>query len=89
MPSFDAVSEIDHHELTNAVNQSNQEISRRFDLKDSQAKIELDGNIIKVIADDDFQVEQVEKILKDRLIARKIELKSLDDQGIELSLIHI
>lgn len=86
MPSFDVVSEIDSHELDNALNQTNQEISRRFDLKDSGAKVELSDDKITVIAQDDFQVEQVQKILFDRLVARKIDIKSLKEDKTESSL---
>ena len=85
MPSFDAVSEVDHHELSNAINQANQEISRRFDLKDTQAKVELTDNTIKILGDDEFQTDQVEKIVHNRLIAR-IDIKSLEDKGVESNL---
>ena len=43
MPSFDVVSEIDHHELSNAVDQANREVSTRFDFKGSGAKFETAG----------------------------------------------
>jgi hypothetical protein len=39
MPSFDAVSEIDRHELTNAVDQANRELAQRFDFKGTEAKL--------------------------------------------------
>lgn len=86
MPSFDAVSEINRHELDNAINQTNQEISRRFDLKDSKSTVSLEEKNIKISADDKFHVEQVEKILQSRLIARKIDLKSLKEDKTEESL---
>lgn len=86
MPSFDVVSEINSHELDNAINQTNQEISRRFDLKDSGSKVELENKQIKITATDKFHVDQVNKVLQSRLIARKIELGSLKEDKIESSL---
>lgn len=86
MPSFDAVSEVDSHELSNAINQANQEIARRFDLKDTGATVELDDNKIIITADDQFHVDQVEKVLEGRLIARKIDKKSVKEDKTESNL---
>lgn len=86
MPSFDAVSEVDSHELSNAINQTNQEIARRFDLKDTGATVELDDNKIIITADDQFHVDQVEKVLEGRLIARKIDKKSVKEDKTESNL---
>ncbi|MDC3181143.1 YajQ family cyclic di-GMP-binding protein [Gammaproteobacteria bacterium] len=83
MPTFDIVSEINHHEMDNAINQTVQEISRRFDLKDTSAEISFKDDTIKIAADDEFQLDQVEKILHSRLIARKLEKNILDPQTIE------
>jgi uncharacterized protein YajQ (UPF0234 family) len=80
MPSFDIVSEINHHELDNALNQTTQEIQRRFDLKDTGAKITFSDKVITISADNDFQLDQVEKIFHARLIARKLEKNILDPQ---------
>ena len=55
MPSFDVVSEVDNHELNNAIDQVNREISTRFDFKGSDAKVELSGDEIKM------EVEMIEK----------------------------
>lgn len=79
MPSFDAVSEIDHHELTNAVDQANREITNRFDLKGSGAKVTHDKTSITISANEEFHVEQVEKVLQTRLVARKLDLGLLSD----------
>jgi uncharacterized protein YajQ (UPF0234 family) len=83
MPTFDIVSEINHHEMDNAINQTAQEISRRFDLKDTSAEVSMQDQTIKILADDEFQLDQVEKILHNRLIARKLEKSILDPQDIE------
>ena len=55
MPSFDVVSEIDKHELTNAVDQAVRELGQRFDFKGTRARIEQDGNAIALIAESEFQ----------------------------------
>jgi|AntRauTorckE5430_2_1112549.scaffolds.fasta_scaffold00876_7 hypothetical protein len=86
MPSFDIVSEINSHELDNAINQTNQEIARRFDLKDSGAKVSFEENKITITADDKFHVDQVKKTLESRLIARKIDIRSLKEDKLETSL---
>ncbi|UTC24345.1 YajQ family cyclic di-GMP-binding protein [Candidatus Comchoanobacter bicostacola] len=83
MPTFDAVSEVSHHELDNAVQQTAQEISRRFDLKDTSASAKYDQSEITLTADDAFQIEQIEKVLQTRLVARKIDIKVLDGQDVE------
>lgn len=86
MPSFDVVSEVDSHELSNAINQTLQEISRRFDLKDTGADVTLEKEQILIVADDEFHVDQVQKILENRLIARKIDIRSLKEEKIETNL---
>ena len=78
MPSFDVVSEVDKHELTNAIDQANRELSNRFDFKNSNAKFELDKLVVKVQAPSEFQLQQMQDILRARLIARKIDARCLD-----------
>ena len=56
MPSFDIVSEVDSHEVANAVDQANREISTRFDFKGVDASFELDGESVKAVAEADFQL---------------------------------
>ena len=68
MPSFDAVSEINHHELTNAVDQTNREISRRFDLKDTAANVKSDDKSLVITANDQFGADQIEKVLQNYII---------------------
>ncbi len=60
MPSFDVVSEIDNHELTNAIDQANREITTRFDFKGSDARVELSKNTMTLVAPTDFQLKQVD-----------------------------
>jgi uncharacterized protein YajQ (UPF0234 family) len=86
MPSFDIVSEVDKHELANAVNQAVREVSTRFDLKGTGATFELEENVITEKAPSDFQIEQMHDILRARLAARQIDLRALDVGKIESNL---
>eukprot|EP01037_Dinobryon_pediforme_P000571 gene572-573_t len=78
MPSFDVVSEVDKHELTNAVDQANRELSTRFDFKGSDAKFELDEFVVTQVAGSAFQLKQMLDILRSRLSARGIDVRCLD-----------
>ncbi|RYZ73233.1 MAG: DUF520 family protein, partial [Lysobacteraceae bacterium] len=75
MPSFDIVSEVNTHELTNAVDQANRELTTRFDFKGVDAKFVLDDNVISQSAPSDFQLKQMADILRARLIARGIDVR--------------
>ncbi len=85
MPSFDIVSEVDTHELANAIDQANREIGTRFDFKGSTAKIEQDENKIKVIADGSFQATQVIDVLRIKLIKRNIDINSMEIDEVQSS----
>jgi len=78
MPSFDVVSEIDAHELTNAVDQTNREIANRFDFKGSGARVEREEFVLTIIAQAEFQVKQVDEILRLKLSKRGIDLQSVE-----------
>ena len=86
MPSFDIVSIVDTHELTNAVDQANRELTTRFDFKGVDAKFALDDNVISQSAPSDFQLQQMTDILRARLIARKIDVRCLEFGDIETNL---
>lgn len=77
MPSFDAVSKIDIHELTNAVDQANREIGNRFDFKGTNSRVEQDDKQLMLFAPNEFQVDQVLEVLRGTLAKRKIDMKSL------------
>lgn len=85
MPSFDVVSEVDMHEATNAVDQANREVTTRFDFKDTGARFELKESEIHLSAQVDFQLQQMQDILRTKLAKRKIDTACLDAQEIELS----
>lgn len=86
MPSFDIVSEVDSHELTNAVDQANREVSTRFDLRGTSAKYELEENVITQKADNEFQLKQLLDILRGRLSARGIDVRAMDEGKVETNL---
>src|SRR5690606_1648964 len=86
MPSFDIVSEVDTHELTNAVDQASRELTTRFDFKGVDAKFALDDNIISQSAPSDFQLKQMTDILKQRLTARGIDIRCLEFGDVETNL---
>ncbi|MDO6564036.1 YajQ family cyclic di-GMP-binding protein [Amphritea sp. 1_MG-2023] len=78
MPSFDIVSELDMHEVNNAVDQANRELGTRYDFNKVDAKFELAGEVITLQAEVDFQLQQMMDILRNKLVGRKIDTKSLD-----------
>src|SRR5215467_2361651 len=86
MPSFDVVSEVNTHELTNALDQANRELSQRFDFKDTGAKYELQELTITMRAQVDFQLKQMLEILKLRLTKRGIELGALEVKDPQVTL---
>ena len=86
MPSFDVISEVDKHELTNAVDQANRELTTRFDFKGQDASFALDEFVITQSAPSEFQLQQMLDILRARLIARKIDTRALDDGDPETNL---
>lgn len=78
MPSFDIVSEVDEHELTNAVDQASRELTTRFDFKGVEAAFELEDASIAMSAPSEFQLKQMSEILRARLIARNIDVRCLE-----------
>ena len=74
MPSFDVVSELNAHEVTNAVDQANREVGTRFDFKGTGAKFELAELVITLSAPADFQLKQMMDILKLKLTKRGIDI---------------
>ena len=78
MPSFDVVSELNGHEVANAVDQANRELGQRFDFKDTGARFELKEFLVTLHAQVDFQLKQMLEILKLRLSKRGIDLACLE-----------
>jgi len=77
MPSFDVVSELSGHELTNALDNASKELSRRFDLRD-KCRFEAGDKQVKLCAEADFMLEQMLDILRGCLVKRKIDLKCME-----------
>jgi uncharacterized protein YajQ (UPF0234 family) len=78
MPSFDTVSELNSHEVANAVDQANRELRQRFDFKDTGAVYELQEFTVTLKAQVDFQLKQMLDILKIRLGKRGIDIACLE-----------
>ncbi len=78
MPSFDIVSEVDLHEVSNAVDQANREVTIRFDFKDSNAVFEQKESEILMKAQSDFQLQQMADILRAKMTKRSIEVNALE-----------
>ncbi|MBL1320377.1 MAG: YajQ family cyclic di-GMP-binding protein [Methylophaga sp.] len=78
MPSFDIVSEIEKHELTNAVDQANREIANRFDFRGTDAKVEQSDKVLILHGESDFQLDQIQDILRLKLVKRGIEVNCLE-----------
>lgn len=74
MPSFDIVSELNTHEVINAVDQANREVATRFDFKGSDARFELKDQVVTLIAKAEFQLKQMLDILMLKLSKRGIDV---------------
>jgi len=83
MPSFDIVAEVDSHELTNAVDQINREVSNRFDFKGSDAKVVLKEYEMNFEATSDFQLKQMRDIMVNKLSKRGIDNRCLERGKVE------
>ena len=83
MPSFDIVSQVDRQEVKNAVEQTNKEVSNRFDFKGSDARVEQNELALTVYADDEFKLGQVTDVLRGRLAKRNVDVRSLELGAIE------
>lgn len=85
MPSFDVVSELNMHEVNNALDQANREVTTRFDFKDSGARFELKDGVVQLQAQTEFQLKQMLDILQLKLSKRSVDLACLDIKNPELS----
>ena len=76
--SFDVVSKTEMQEVLNAVQQAQKELAQRFDFKGSKSSIELSGEEIVLVSDDEGKLVSVKDILETKLVKRKVSLKALD-----------
>ena len=77
MPSFDVVSELDKHEVTNAVDNAMKDLDRRYDLR-GKGTFEFKEKTVTLTAEAEFQLEQMIEILKLALVKRKIDVQCLE-----------
>jgi len=78
MPSFDVVSEVNHHELSNAVDQANREVSTRFDFKGTGSNFELAESQITMNTESEFQLQQMYDMLCNKLVKRGVDIACLE-----------
>ncbi len=78
MPTFDLVSEVDMHEVSNAVDQANREVTNRFDFKGTDSRFEREEAVITSVSESDFQLQQMLDMLKSRLVKRGIDIACLE-----------
>ena len=82
--SFDVVSEFDHQELVNAIDQLRREVDQRYDLKDSKTKIDLKENELSIVSISEMKIQSVKDILLQKATKRNLSLKIFDFQKIEI-----
>ena len=80
MPSFDVVSEVDFHEVTNALDQAKRELGTRFDFRGVDATFERADDTVSMTADADIQLQQMLDILQNKMHKRGIDIFCLDPQ---------
>lgn len=83
MPSFDIVSEVNQVEVKNALEQTNKEISNRFDFKGSDARVEWTEKLLTLYADDEFKLNQLHDVLIGKLTKRGVDLRALKRDKVE------
>lgn len=85
MPSFDIVSEVNHVEIRNAVEQCNKEIANRFDFKGSDARVEVNDKekTLTAFADDEFKLRQLRDVLIQKLAKRGVDIRALEPGTVE------
>ncbi len=85
MPSFDVVSEIDHQEVRNAVDQAKREATTRFDFKGTDAKIEVTDKELTLSASTEDRCKALYQLLEEKMVKRSVSLKTLDPGKIEVA----
>ena len=78
MPSFDVVSEVNHHELSNAVDQAIREVTTRFDFKGTGSNFELNELVVNMNTESEFQLQQMYDILCNKLTKRGVDIACLE-----------
>ncbi len=81
MPSFDIISEVDSVEVRNAAENANRELATRFDFRNVEASFEFKNDIVKLSAEDDYQLSQMMTMLRGQLAKRGVDAGSLDQKA--------
>lgn len=84
MPSFDVVSEVDMHEVSNALDQSRREVNTRYDFKNTKAEIEFKDSIVTLSATSEFNVSQMLDVVYMKMAKRKIDIKCFEENDVEM-----
>ena len=83
MPSFDVVSKVQMHEVDNAVQQTSKEIATRYDFRDTESSIERTEEGIVLRSNSEGRLEAALNVLQEKLVRRKVSLKTIDAQEVE------
>ncbi|MCB1027697.1 MAG: nucleotide-binding protein, partial [Microthrixaceae bacterium] len=83
MPSFDISSEVDHQEVTNAMDQAAREVGTRFDFRDTNSSAELGDGTITIRSMSEDRLRAVRQVVEEKLVRRKVSLKAIDWGTIE------
>lgn len=86
MPSFDIVSELDKHELKNAIDQANKEVTTRYDFKGTDSVFELKGTTVTMKTQSDFQLDQMFDVLVQKANRRGIDIKCMERKDADVQL---
>lgn len=85
MPSFDVVSEFDQHEVNNAIDQANREVNTRFDFKGTGSKFEMEGQLVTLTTQSDFQLKQMLDMLRQKLAKRGVDIGCMKEEEPEIT----
>ena len=83
MPSFDVVSQVDHQEVRNAVDQAQREIGTRFDFKNTNSSIEQNDLVLTLRTVSEDRLAALRQVLEEKLVKRGVSLKGLDYAAVE------
>ena len=83
MPTFDVVSEIDHQEVRNAVDQASREVATRYDFKGTDSSIELGEKSIELNTESEARLTALTQVLEEKMVKRKVSLKALSYGKVE------
>jgi len=86
MPSFDIVFELDKHELTNAIDQANKEVTTRYDFKGTDSSFTLKDNVVTLKTESEFQLQQMLNMLIEKANRRGVDVKCMEIKDPDIQL---